>query len=275
VDQLTVINAGQPARTETSRKAQLKVAAQLHLLVRRDRSAFSRELIEPLAIGVRHRGDVGGVLQPPFNLEAGDPRIHQIRQQLPGGQILRRQQITLFAEVELLAIHDQFVGEAAGLGTFAAIGAPLAQGFAGQALAGVGHTEGAMDEHLQRHLDLALAQLLLDAPQVLQAQLTGEDHPLAAELLSHRDTSRTGDGHLRRAMDGQLWRERLGQGRETDVLNDQGINTGGIGGQEQLCGTAELVGEDEDIERQETFQAAAVQPSHHLREIGDLEVLGP
>ena len=92
-------------------------------------------MVEAAPIGLGHRRHIGGLLQAPFNLEAGNAKFGQLGDQLPGCQVLGRQQVALFAQRQLHTIHDQFVGQPAGLGAFTAVGTALAKGLTGQALA--------------------------------------------------------------------------------------------------------------------------------------------
>ena len=82
------------------------------------------------------------------SLDAG---ADQIGQDVEAGEVLRAEQVAAVAEVDFLAVGDEVVGEAAGLGALAAVGGAAAEGFAGQALAGIRDAEGAVDEDLQRH----------------------------------------------------------------------------------------------------------------------------
>ena len=45
----------------------------------------------------------------------------------------------MFSEVPDDTVDNDFVGHAAGLGAFAAVGGALAEGFGGEALSGIGH----------------------------------------------------------------------------------------------------------------------------------------
>ena len=99
VHQPLVIHSLEPARAQTPRETQLQVPPHLvriqGLVV--GLAAGGREGIETLAVGLGHRRHVAGVLEAPFDLEAGDARVREIREQLPGGQVLGRQQVALLA----------------------------------------------------------------------------------------------------------------------------------------------------------------------------------
>lgn len=175
-------------------------------------------------------------------------------------------------QVALLPIHDQLVGEPAGLGAFTAVGAALAEGLAGEALPRIGHAQGAVHEHLQRHVQLTLPQLALQAAQVGEGQLAGEHHPRTPQRCSLRDTGRAGDRHLGGSMDRQLRRQDAGQARQADVLNDQRINPCRRRRLHQRCGILQLIAEHQHVDGKEALDPALVQPVHHVRQLADLKV---
>ena len=94
--------------------------------VQATRATARDKAIEALAIGLGDRRHVGGVLEAPLDLEAGHARLHQLGQQRPGRQILGRQQIALLAQIKLLAVDNQLIGQAAGLSALPPVGAALA-----------------------------------------------------------------------------------------------------------------------------------------------------
>ena len=104
--------------------------------------------VEGGAIRLRGGGHVLGGLEPALDLEAGDAGADQVVDQVVGGQVLRGEEVGLVPQLAAGAVDDQLVREPAGLGALAAVGRPPAQGLAGQALAGVGDAEGAVDEDL-------------------------------------------------------------------------------------------------------------------------------
>jgi hypothetical protein len=91
-----------------------------------------------------------GRFQPALDLERGDAGAHEVGQHVEAGEILRAEQVAAVAEVNLPAVGDEIVGQAAGLGAFAAVGGAAAERLAGEALAGIGHAERAVHENLQR-----------------------------------------------------------------------------------------------------------------------------
>ena len=258
---------------QTTRKAELQLTAKVISI--NHAIAAAGQPIQALAIGIGYGGHIGGFLQPPFDLEAGDAALCQLRQQIPGGEVLGRHQIPLLAKVTLLAIDDQLIRKAARLSALTPVGAALPKSFAGEALTGISHTQGAVNEHLQRHLETAAAQLLLDALQIAQAQLTGQHHTAATQISSHGHPGGAADRHLRGAMHSQRWCELLCHPGQADVLHDQGIHTGGLGGQQQHRGLLQFRGKDQHIHGEKPLHTAAVQPVHHLWQIVCAEVFGP
>ena len=199
--QLAMIHTLQPARAQAAGEGQLQAPAQLVGGGRLPRglgldtglACRLRQGIEPLAVGLRNCCHIGGLLEAPFDLEAGDPNLGQLRQQLPGGQILGREQVALLAQVPLHPIDNQLIGKPASLGAFAPVGTALAQGLAGEALARIGHTEGPMHEHFQGHDATTLLELVLEACKILEAQFPGQHHSLAAQFGRMGHAGSTGD----------------------------------------------------------------------------------
>ena len=116
---------------------------------------------------------------------------------------------------------------------------------------------------------------MLQALEIAEAELTGQHHPFTAEFGRHRHAGGAGDRHLRRAMQGQPWRDLGGEQGQADVLNDQGIHAGGLGLQQQLGRRLQLIGKHQDVEGEKPLHAAGMQPGHHLGQILATEVLRP
>ena len=91
-----------------------------------------------------------GVLSRPSILNAAHARSDQFRDQCIRRQILRAQQVLLITQVDIPAVADELVGQAAGLGTLAPIRTPPAQRFTRQALATVRHAQRPVDEPSSR-----------------------------------------------------------------------------------------------------------------------------
>ena len=123
MNELAVVHAIEPAMAEATGKTELELAAQNVCISGR----FARlQLIQTTPVGVGDGRHIGELLESTLNLQAGDAAFGELGQQIPGGQILGRHQIALFAEIAFCAIHNQLIRKPAGLGTFAAVGAALA-----------------------------------------------------------------------------------------------------------------------------------------------------
>src|SRR5882672_3732351 len=62
------------------------------------------------AIGLGGVGDVMGTLEPALDLEASDTELHEVVDQIVGGEVLGAEQVSAVAEVAGLAIDDHLVG---------------------------------------------------------------------------------------------------------------------------------------------------------------------
>ena len=147
-----MIAAAEPAGREAARERELHFG---DVLLGEVRLAIGGGRIEGPAVVPRDVGDVLGRLEPAFDLEAAHAGVDELRHERVRGQILRAQQIFDIAQIDVFAVADQVVGQPAGLGTLAAVRAAAAERFAGQALAGIGHAQRAVDEHFE--LDRRLA----------------------------------------------------------------------------------------------------------------------
>ena len=132
-----------------------------------------------------------------------------------------------------------------------------------------------MHEDLQRHRQLSLLQLPLNPLKIAQAQFTGQNNALAAEVFGQSDAGGTGDRHLRRGVQGQARHQPTRQGRQAHVLNDQGVDPGGRRRQQQAAHRLPFAGEDQHVEGQKSLQTAAVQPGHDLGQFLLTKVLRP
>jgi len=94
-------------------------------------------------------------------------------------------------EIDVTAVADQFIGEPAGLGALAAIGAAAAERLAGQALSRIGNAQRAMDKHLQLE-----RRLPTDGGDLRDGEFAGEHHPLHSQGFGEADRLGAGEGHL-------------------------------------------------------------------------------
>ena len=238
--------------------------------------------VDGLAVDAGEVGDVLGALEPALDLERGDAEAHQVGQDVEAGEVLRAEEVAAAAEVDLPAVGDEVVGHAAGLGAFAAVGGAAAERLGGEALAGVGDAERAVDEDLE--LDGGggdrravgrglLGELGLEFADLGEGVLAGEDDEAGAEIAGEADAGGAGDRHLRRDVDRQVRREGANQSAEADILHDHGVDPGGDEGADVVGGFGDLVGEDEDVEGDVAAHAAPVEEAHELRKVGGGEVV--
>ena len=113
-------------------------------------SRGAADAVKGLAVDACDAGDVFGGFQAALDLERGDAGADEVGEDVETGEVLRTEEVAAVAEIDLLAVGDKVVGKPAGLGAFAAVGGAAAERLAGEALAGVGDAEGAVDEDLQR-----------------------------------------------------------------------------------------------------------------------------
>ena len=91
---------------KTAGKCLLQIAA---LLRRNLKPAAGADSVDRLPIGLRRGGDVMSALEPALDLDARHARVGEVIDQVIRRQILRRQQIRLFAKILDFAIDDQIV----------------------------------------------------------------------------------------------------------------------------------------------------------------------
>jgi hypothetical protein len=159
VGELLVVDAAEPARVESPRKAHLEVVERFAadgvehggLGCGYRTEDLGHDPVEGRAVDAGDVGDVLGALEPAFNLERGDAGPDEVGQHVETGKVLRAEQVAAVAEVHGPAVGDKLVGHAARLGAFAAVGGAAAEGLAGEALSGIGDAERAMHEDLEWH----------------------------------------------------------------------------------------------------------------------------
>ena len=235
---------------------------------------FRHHLVERLPVNARDAGDVFGRFEPALDLERGDAGAHEVGQHVEAGEILRAEQVAAVAERHLFAVGNEIVGQAAGLGAFAAVGGAAAERFAGEALAGVGDAERAVDEDLERQRHLGGGLGGVDLRDVGERIFAGEHDELRAELAGELHAGGAGDRHLRGAVDRKIRRERADQPADADVLHDGGVDAGGDDGAQVVLGVGgQFVGEDERVERHVAAHAAAVEKFHQRGQVGRREIL--
>ena len=231
--------------------------------------------IQSAAIGPGdHRHIVFG-FHPAFNFQAADARLHQLGQERHQVQVLGGENV---GAVGILAHGQVFAGAlllhhgvlpAAGLGAGALIAAASRQHGAEQAPAGIGHAGRAMHKGLQLH---AIVQLGAHGLHALEAHLTGEDHPFAAQrlvVLHRRGIHRAGLGA---DVEGQL-RHLFPQGHNgANVANDSRVHANAMGDAGGLHIVVQLVVEGHHVHGEVELLALFMHQAHRLAELLLVEI---
>ena len=169
-----VIATVEPTRRKAARERKFHLA---NILVGEiDGPLFPRR-VDRAAVVAGDVGDVLGRFQSAFDLEATHAGVDQFGHECVGGEVLRAEQILLIAEVDVLAIADQIVRQAAGLSTLAAIGTAAAERFAGEALARVGDTERTVNEGFE--FDVGV---FVDRADFVDAKVHGAGRPARSPI---------------------------------------------------------------------------------------------
>jgi hypothetical protein len=215
-------------------------------------------------------GDVFGGFQAAFNFETDDTGFDQIVRQGIGCQILRAEQVFHVTECNVFAVADDFVGQAAGLGTLAAVGASPAQGFAGQTLPGIGDAEGPVDKGLE--FDVGFFS---NGRKLADGQLAGQYDALDAESVQLGDAFGAGHRHLGRRMNRKVRANSANDPGEADVLDEDGIDSCGGDLPNQRLDAQKLVGEDKRVQRDVALHTTLMKRCHNLRQVIGAHVFGP
>jgi hypothetical protein len=273
VDEGLVVDAPEPPGVEAATERHLQ-------FVGGRRSGRTRggvrpaEAIQRGAVDAGDAGDVLGGLQAALDLERRDAGTDEFGEDLESGEVLGAEEVASVAEIEGLAVGDQFVRKPAGLGALAAVGGASAERFAGEALAGVGDAEGAVDEDFEGQGRSALAEGVPDSGDFGDGILAGEDHELAAQFAHELDPGRAGDRHLGRGVDGEVRGEPPDQAADADILHDGGVDAGGDDRAEVVFGLGKFGREDQRVESDVAPDTAAMEPGHQFRQVDLGEVVG-
>ena len=149
------------------------------------RRAAGPGFVDGFAIGARGERHVIGVLVAAFDLEGGDAGFDDLRDLAERVEIAGRKQIAGVGRAARCAVHQQFVGQAAGLGALAAVGAAAAPGFRRKTLAGVGNAQRAVDEDFEVALGFGG-----DGADFLEREFAGEGYAVDAEAARQFDAAR-------------------------------------------------------------------------------------
>lgn len=150
VGEVGVVGAVEPAGGEAAGEGHFEFVAILRGGVGGVCGFFGKCCVDGFAVDAGDGGDVFGGFEAAFDFEADDAGVDEVWDEVYGGEVLRGEEVAVLAEVFWLAIDEDFVGHAASLGAFAAVCGALAEAFGGEALAGVGDAEGAVDEDFER-----------------------------------------------------------------------------------------------------------------------------
>lgn len=163
------------------------------------------------------------------------------------------------------------IGHATGLGALATVGAAAAEGFGGEALAGVGDAESAVDEDFEGEFGMVVG---LEAFEFAEGEFAGEDGLVDAEAFGEFQSLRGGDGHLGGGVEAEARGGFFYQLSKAKVLDDDGVNAGVFEVAELGFGVGEFGGEDEGVEGDVTFDAVRVEECHQAGQVFFGEVIG-
>ena len=94
---------------------------------------------------------------------------------------------------------------------------------------------------------------------------------LAPRLCARADAVGAGDAHLRAAVDLELGRDLLRQFEDAEVLHDDGVGPGFGDSRQRAGGLLQLMLEDQRVEGDVAFDAAAVEGPHDLGQFVEVE----
>ena len=192
----------------------------------------------------RHHG--GGILrraQPPFNLDAGHPGVHQLPQT---GNVVHifQAQVAGFSRLAGSQPGGGVKGQTAGPCAGAAVAAAPAQEGTHHALAADAHAQRPVDEHLA--LDGAGGA---DRPNLLQGQFPGQDHPVVPQ---GRQFPGPGGGvyaHLGGPVQMQRGGDGLDQSGGSQVVGNNGVCSGLGHGAHSVGQAVQFPGVDQGVQR--------------------------
>ena len=281
VDELLIVDAAEPARMQAARERHLHRV--VFLLTDLERGTVGIGALDEGIPGGVHRATVGlrdgrhvfGGFETSFDLERTDAGADQVGHDFDAGEVLRGEEVGLVAEIAAHAVDHEFVGQAAGLGAFAAIGRAAAERFARQALAGIGDAERAVHEDLEVEGGALGGLFRLHLLHLRDRDLTAEDGERGAETAGVIDARRARHRHLGRGMNREVGRDAADEAADAGVLDDGGVDARRDDRAERACGLGEFVGEDQRVEGHVALHAATVQIGHQFRQVSLFEVLGP
>jgi hypothetical protein len=227
--------------------------------------------VDGFAIDLGDGGDVFGGFEAAFDFEGADAEFDEAGDFFDGGEVLGGEEVAFVAEIDEVAVDDHLVGHATGLGALAAVGAAAAEGFGGEALAGVSDAEGAVDEDFQGEFGVVVG---LEAFELAEGEFAGEDGLVDVEAFGEFESLRGGDGHLGGGVEAEAGGDAFDEFGEAEVLDDDGVDAGVFEVAELGFSVGEFGGEDEGVEGDVTFDAVGVEEGHQAGEIFFGEVVG-
>ena len=172
-------------------------------------------LVQSLAVDPGDGGHILGLLHPALQLQGCHAHGFQILDIVDKAVILQAQGILLLASAEA-------EGQTAGLGAAAPVAGAAADGGGEVALTGVAHTQCAVGKDLD--LD---GGIFADVADLLPAQLPAQHHTGASGGGAEQHTGQAVDGHLGGTVDGHPGGDLPAQLHHAQILDDEGIHTGG------------------------------------------------
>ena len=228
-------------------------------------------LVDGFAVDLGDGGDVFGGFEAAFDFEGADAEFDEAGDFFDGGEVLRGEEVAFVAEVDEGTVDDHLIGHATGLGALAAVGAAAAEGFGGEALAGVGDAEGAMDEDFEGEFGMVVG---LEAFELAEGEFAGENGLVDVEAFGEFESLRGSDGHLGGGVEAEAGGDLFDEFGEAEVLDDDGVDAGVFEVAELGFGVGEFGGEDEGVEGDVAFDAVGVEEGHQAGEIFFGEVVG-
>ena len=216
-------------------------------------------VVQGLAVGAHGTVDVLRAFEAALDLEAPHSGPDQPRQQGQGHQVLGREQVVEVPLAVQHAVHQQAIGQAAGLGALAAVGGAAAPGLAGEALAAVADAERAMHEGLQ--FDVHPPG---DGRDLVDGQLPAHHHPPHPQRPGEAGPLGVGDRHLGAGVQGQMGRGGTRQAGHPDVLHDEGVHPAPGGVSYAAFDLGQLLVEHQGVEGEIAAAAVGVDAVHGL-----------
>ena len=224
-----------------------------------------QQVVQVAAHEADHILDVVRILEPTLDLEAHHAGLRQAIQVPREVQVSDVQQVLLPHHHPARAIH-QVPGCAAGLGALAAVAAAVADGAAQIAVPALTHAESPVDKGLQLHVCGPA-----DGPDVVQAQLPGEDGPGEAGAGEKGHALGAVTGRLGAGVQGQRWEVHLQVGH---VLDDQGVHACLVEPPGLLPRLLQLVVVDQGIECRVDLRTPEPGLAGELLEVGQFVARG-